>query len=135
MTLLFAVFAATVSFQGNWILDAKASTFGNFPAPSAMTQEVTQTAAEIRLKQTLGKNTVRDYVFPLDGRTVTAERSGNSWATTASWEGEMLHVRQQSSFGITFLERWTLSDGGKTLTVKRTMEGEKGTMVMVFRKN
>lgn len=139
MLAAIAVAEAATGYQGRWTLDANASDFGALRPPTSMTQDIEQDAVQIRLRQRIGKSVVRDYVFALDGSETQGERLGDSWRYRTWWqdgaEGKRnLGVEFKSRHGLTFLELWMLSDDRRTLTVVRTLQGERGKAVMVFRK-
>ena len=86
-------------------------------------------------------------VYSLDGKETTAEVEGRMGKSLVKSKGEieggklkLSSVRtfntQMGEVSMTTRETWTLSDDGKTLTVKREMESPRGTnsSEMVFTK-
>ena len=63
-----AGFAAAPNFSGDWKLNAGKSSFGQFPAPSSMTQKVTHAepklTVEIKTLDTEAKPEVADQTSP-----------------------------------------------------------------------
>lgn len=87
-------------------------------------------------------------VYKLDGKEVTTEVEGPMGKmpvkTTATMSGDALNVTTARTFNtpngemtLTSKEKWTLSDGGKTLTVVNTTTTPRGeqTTEMVYTKN
>lgn len=121
-----AAFAATPDLSGTWKLNTSKSEFGQFPAPSSMTMKVTHAdpklAFEIKMASDMGD---MDFTTncTTDGKECKNQGFGGSETTSVvQWDGDTLVVQTKGSFGdndFTMKDKWTLSDGGKVLTIVR----------------
>jgi hypothetical protein len=130
MTLALAAasvaLAATPDLSGTWKLNASKSEFGQFPPPSSMTMKVTHAdpklTFETKMSGEMGEISMTSNCTT-DGKECKNEGFGGSQATsTAKWDGEALVMETKGSFGdngYTMKDKWTLSDGGKVLTIQR----------------
>jgi len=137
------VFAAAPDLSGTWKLNASKSSFGQFPAPEAMTQKVTHAEPKVKLETTMTTqqgdvNFTSNYTT--DGKESTNQGFGGSETkSTAKWDGNTLLVETKGSFGdntFTMKDKWTVSEGGKVLTIDRTFSSQMGdvSQKMVFDK-
>jgi len=122
--------AAHADFSGSWALDPAQSDGGQF-VPTKMTQKVTQTATQMLVDRATTNQmgeTSASLKYALDGSTsvneITMGPASAKVSTVVTWEGDSPVF--SSSFNvqgtdITSKDRWTLSDGGKKLTVNRTV--------------
>jgi hypothetical protein len=90
-----------------------------------------------------GRGPAGPQTYTLDGKEATAEAMGGTNTTKATWSGKTLElssVRAGSfngnDFKFTSVDKLTLSDDGKTLTVNRHRESQRGTTdsTLVFNK-
>jgi hypothetical protein len=123
--LALALFAGPVAafdrpdFSGDWKMNAAKSTFGSMPAPSTMTRKVTHAEPSLLIveEQTggMGSGNIRKYTT--DGKETSFQSDGADVATSAVWDGDAIVVASNVAIaGLQFVDRMTLSDGGKTLT-------------------
>jgi len=136
-------FAATPDFSGNWKLNTSKSSFGQFPAPSSMTQKVTQAdpkvTVETKMSSDMGPAEFTNN-YTTDGKeTSNPGFGGAETKSTAKWDGETLLIDTKGSFGdnaFTMKDKLTLSEGGKVLTILRHFSSGMGEMdqKMVFEK-
>jgi hypothetical protein len=128
-----AGFAATPDLTGNWKLNATKSDFGQFPAPSSMTQKVThgEPKLTIAVKMTSDMGDL-DFTgnYTTDGKECTNQGFGGSEAkSVVKWDGETLLMETKGAFGdnaYTMKDKWTLSEGGKVLTILRHFSSGMG---------
>jgi hypothetical protein len=138
-----AAFAAAPDLSGNWKLNGSKSDFGQFPAPSSLTQKVTHAEPKITVDSKMSTDN-GDMQFTAnyttDGKETTNQGFGGAeMKSTANWDGETLVVETKGTFGdnaFTMKDKWTLADGGKTLTVLRHMSSGMGELdqKLVFEK-
>ncbi|MEO7386870.1 MAG: hypothetical protein ABIX37_08045 [Gammaproteobacteria bacterium] len=132
--------AGPPSFAGTWVLNTKKGE--NLGMVSAITETVviTQTPAAMTLDVSstfMGKTTVRQVNYDLDGKPVQNESAmGDKAETTAKWSGGKLSVvwlGEGAVAGSTTekTESRELSADGKTMTVT-SARGTKPAMVMVY---
>jgi len=128
-----AGFAAVPDLTGNWKLNATKSEFGQFPAPSSMTQKVSH--AEPKL--TVGVKMASDMGefeftsnYTTDGKECVNQGFGGSEAKSVlKWDGETLLIDTKGAFGdspYTMKDKWVLSEGGKVLTILRRFSSSMG---------
>lgn len=125
---------AAPNFTGSWKLNNTKSEFGQMPPPNSMTQTVTHEEPKIKVavKQSSDMGDF-DYEreYTTDGQESTAEVRGNQVKSTVKWDGAILVVTTKGKFGdndFTMVDRWSLSEDGKTLTVNRHFSSEMGEM-------
>ncbi|HUA61893.1 MAG TPA: hypothetical protein VML19_24265 [Verrucomicrobiae bacterium] len=138
-----ACFAATPDLSGDWKLNTTKSEFGQFPAPSSMTQKVSHAepnlTVETKMASDMGEFAI-NAKYTTDGKECTNQGFGGSEAkSTVKWDGDALLMETKGSFGdnqYTMKDKWTLSEGGKVLTIQRTFSSGMGdvTQKMVFDK-
>jgi len=126
-------FAATPDLTGNWKLNATKSDFGQFPAPSAMTQKISHAepklTVEINMTSDMGEFAFTSN-YTTDGKECTNQGFGGSEAkSTAKWDGDTLVIDTKGSFGdnpYTMKDKWSLSEDGKVLTILRRFSSSMG---------
>jgi hypothetical protein len=110
------------NFSGEWKMNPGKSVLGPIPAPISLVRRVKHSDPSLTIteEQKGGSGdqaTTRHYTT--DGKPVTFEENGATVIATANWEGDVLVIKADADTGgaaITFIERMTLSNGGKTLT-------------------
>jgi hypothetical protein len=125
--------AATPDLTGDWKLNSAKSDFGQFPAPSSMTQKVThaepKVTVEIKMASDMGEFALNN-TYSTDGKETTNQGFGGSEAkSVAKWDGETLLIDTKGTFGdtaYTMKDKWTLSEGGKVLTIVRKYSSAMG---------
>lgn len=135
LTALTATWAlAAPNFTGSWKLNTSKSEFGQMPPPNSMTQTITHEEPKIKVavKQSSDMGDF-DYEreYTTDGQESTAEMRGNPVKSTVKWDGSILVVTTKGKFGdndFTMVDRWSLSEDGKTLTVNRHFSSDMGEM-------
>jgi hypothetical protein len=138
-----AGFAAAPNFEGNWKLDGSKSDFGQFPAPSLLTQKISHSDPEITVDvKIVGEQGEFAFTskYTTDGKECTNQGFGGSEAKSVlKWEGDYLMIDTKGAFGdnpYTMKDKWALSDGGKVLTILRHFSSGMGEMdqKLVFEK-
>jgi len=149
----FAIFAilalaalpalAKPDFTGDWKLNTSKSTFGDVPGPDSMTIKVAHAEPKLDTvsKQSgqMGEIEMKGS-YTTDGKECLNHMGGdNEIKTTLKWDGDDLVGDSKGSFDgneFTAKDRWTLSDGGKTMTVTRHISagGADFDMKFVFEK-
>lgn len=121
-----AAFAAVPDLGGNWKLNSSKSDFGQFPAPSGMSQKITQAEPKLTVASKMsGDNGDIEFTanYTTDGKEVTNPGfGGGEMKSTAKWDGAALVIETKGAFGdnpFTMKDKWTVSEDGKTLTVLR----------------
>ncbi|MGA2132995.1 MAG: hypothetical protein ABSH50_11930 [Bryobacteraceae bacterium] len=120
------------NFTGTWKLNTAKSDFGSMPAPDSRTDKITH--ADPALTNAFSQSgqmgdVSAEIKYSTDGKETTNVVRGNELKSTAKWEGSELVVVSKASFNgseITLNDRWSLSDDGKTLTVKRHVNSPMG---------
>ena len=130
-----AAFAASPDLSGNWKLNASKSEFGQFPAPSSMTQKVTHAEPKltVALKMTSDMGDVDLTAnYTTDGKECTNTGfGGGETKSTVKWDGEALLMETKGSFGdnaYTMKDKWTISEDGKVLTIVRHFSSGMGDL-------
>jgi len=136
-------FAASPDLTGNWKLNASKSDFGQFPAPTAMTQKVSHAEPKLTVetKMTTDQGEMAfTSNYTTDGKETTNQGFGGSEVkSTAKWDGGTLVIDSKGSFGdnpYTMKDKWGLSEDGKVLTITRRFSSGMGDIdqKMVFEK-
>ena len=152
----------TKDFSGDWELDVSKSKLDERSRVESMTMKVVQTNDEIKIEtvtkraegngdgrggRMMGGGGNSNLTYLLNGKEskITQDSPMGAVPVTlkAKLDGDKLKLNQMRTINtqmgevsITTKETWTLSDGGKTLTVKRETETPRGTnsSEMVFEK-
>jgi hypothetical protein len=125
------VFAASIlghaadqhpDFSGEWKMNPAKSVLGPIPAPASLVRRFVHADPSLTITEEQ-KGGSGDHVstrrYTTDGREVTFQEDGSTVVATAAWEGDALLIRSKADVGGTtfvFVQKMTLSDGGKTLT-------------------
>jgi hypothetical protein len=133
---------AKSDFSGTWKANIGKSDFGPAPPPDTMIQKIVHEdpSLKINLAQTGGTGDIAyDTVYTTDGKECVNRIGDNEIKTTLKWEGDDLVADSKGSWDgndFTAKDRWTLSDGGKTMTVQRRLSagGTDFDMKLVFEK-
>ncbi len=124
--LFSTLFAATLSaanFSGEWKMNASKSDFGPAPAPEMMTRSVKQSLAAVEIsthQKGAAGDTTTQLKYTLDGKESVNKLPNGESKGTAKLEGDTLVIQSTREFqgmSISGKETWSLSDGGKVLTI------------------
>ena len=104
-------------FSGKWKLDLRKSDFGAIPQPESMTRAVEQKAADISVEQiSTGPEMNVTLKYSTDGKETSNSFMGTDYKSKAGWEGRTLVIHNNVGDGSGSVDKWTLSDDGKTFT-------------------
>jgi hypothetical protein len=112
------------NFSGDWKMNIAKSDFGPVPAPEVLTRSVKhdEPALEISTYQKGRRGEVHSELkYTTDGKQCVNTVQGTEAKGAAKWNGDSLTIESERDFqgtAITSKEVWTLSDGGKTLTIR-----------------
>lgn len=129
---------AKSDFSGTWKVDAAKSDFGPMPAPDSLTEKIVHEDPSLKVNfvQVGGTgDATYDLAYTTDGKECVNHPGGNEFKTTLKWEGDDLVADTKGSFDgndFTSKDRWTLSEGGKTMTVQRHISTSMGDFDMKF---
>ena len=146
LSLLSGSLFAQTDFSGSWVLNESKSTLGEGPAMSATSMTVNQQEGLISIdlvrpsfdggtmniseKYTLdGKESVNKGMMDSSVKTITTWSENKKELTFAKaivfdMNGETMEIK--------ITDVWSISDDGKTLTVKSAMKSEMGDMNQVL---
>jgi len=125
IAFLFAAGAAVAApnLSGDWKLNLGRSKYGQFPAPSALTRKILQSGESLTMMTTQkgaqGEVTT-ELKYTTDGKPSVNKLATGDAQGAAHWDGDRLvieSVRDVQGGQAKQKETWTLSDGGKTLTI------------------
>ena len=125
---------AKPNFAGDWKLNAAKSEFGQFPAPSSMTQKITHEdpSLKISVKMSTDNGDMNwEANYKTDGTETSNQFGPNEMKSKTTWDGDTLVINTKGQFGdneMTMQDKWTLSADGKTLTVVRHWSSSMGDM-------
>ena len=136
--LLFAVAQlcayAKPNFSGEWKMNAAKSDFGQFPAPSSMTQTVTHEdpALKVAMKMATDQGDMDfESNYSTDGKETTNTFGPSEMKSVAKWDGDVLVITTKGQFGdneMTMTVKWELSADGKVLTINQHFVSSQGEM-------
>lgn len=133
-TLLTLSAFAKPNFAGDWKMNASKSEFGQFPAPSAMTQKVTHEDPSLKVASKMSTDNGDmefESTYTTDGKECTNQFGPNPMKSTLKWDGDTLVIDTKGQFGdndFTLQDKWDLSTDGKTLTLRRHWASSRGEM-------
>jgi len=134
---------AKTDFTGTWKVNAAKTDFGPMPPPDSIVEKITHEEPNIKVSvaQTGGAQGDMNYdmAYTTDGKESVNKMGDNEFKTVLKWDGDDLVGETKGAFGdfnFTAKDRWTLSDGGKTMTVTRHISSDQGEfdMKLVFDK-
>lgn len=133
MGLVFASFLLLASaaahaadhpnFTGEWKMNPAKSNFGPMPAPDLLVRSIDHhdPSLDIKTHQKGARGDVTSELkYSTDGKPATNTVQGREAKGTARWEGDTLVIEswlEIQNMEIKGKEVWSLSDGGKTLTI------------------
>jgi hypothetical protein len=135
-----AIAADKPDFTGTWKLDATKSDFGQMPAPEKMERVIDHKDPAIKIKTTQSSpngDRTMDTEYTLDGKEQKQETPRGVVMYTPKWEGNVVVIDSKRTMNvqgqqveITGVERWSLSEDGKTMTVDSKMVAPMGELTM-----
>jgi hypothetical protein len=115
-------------------LNAAKSDFGQFPAPSSMTQKATHDDPSLKVATKMATdNGDFDFesTYSTDGKETSNSFGPNPMKSVAQWDGDTLTIQTKGQFGdseVTISDKWTLSEDGKTVTIQRHFASARGEL-------
>jgi len=129
---LTLVAADKPDFSGNWKLNVDKSDFGPMPKPEKADYTIIHKDPEMNVKSvavgSMGEMT-NEVKILTDGTEFTNTVRGQEVKGTAKWDGKTLVVTQKLEIqgtAITFIQKWTLSDDGKSIVQEVNISTPQG---------
>jgi len=129
---LTVVAADKPDFSGNWKLNVDKSDFGPMPKPEKADYTIVHKDPEMNVKSvavgSMGEMT-NEVKILTDGTEFTNTVRGQEVKGTAKWDGKTLVVTQKLEIqgtAITFIQKWTLSDDGKSIVQEVNISTPQG---------
>jgi hypothetical protein len=129
---LTVVAADKPDFSGNWKLNVEKSDFGPMPKPEKADYTIVHKDPEMNVKSvavgSMGEMT-NEVKILTDGTEFTNTVRGQEVKGTAKWDGKTLVVTQKLEIqgtAITFVQKWTLSDDGKSIVQEVNISTPQG---------
>lgn len=120
------------NFSGEWKMNAERSDYGTVPKPEKMVRKIVHEDPHLRISSTQSGprgETTSELKLAIDGKEQVIRMGNVEVKTTSRWDGAMLRVDSKRPFQtgeIVTQEKWTLSEGGKTLTLATHIIAPKG---------
>ena len=142
LSLLSGSLIAQPNFSGSWTFNESKSTLGEGPMMSATSMTVSQQenliSVDLVQPSFEGGEIKRSEKYTLDGKeSVNEGMMGSSVKTITSWSEDKKELRFAKTIAfemdgqkmeMKLDDVWSISDDGKTLTVKSSMKSEWGEM-------
>ncbi|MGD0001461.1 MAG: hypothetical protein ABSE21_15290 [Bryobacteraceae bacterium] len=129
---LTVVAADKPDFSGTWKLNVEKSDFGPMPKPEKADYTIVHKDPEMNVKSvavgSMGEIT-NEVKILTDGTEFTNTVRGQEVKGTAKWDGKTLVVTQKLEIqgtAITFIQKWTLSDDGKSIVQEVNISTPQG---------
>ncbi|RPJ55574.1 MAG: hypothetical protein EHM23_25775 [Acidobacteria bacterium] len=130
---LCASYAAGKSnFTGDWKMNTAKSEFGGMPAPSRFEQKIAHNEPELKISMSFAGEFGEfsaDSVYTTDGKECVNTSAMGESKSTVNWEGDTLVIvtkMDMQGTEVTITNRYTLSEDGKTITVKGHFSSPQG---------
>ncbi len=123
---------AKPNFSGDWKINIEKSDFGAIPAPEKMERTITHEDPRLKFKTVQSGpqgEVTTEMAYTTDGKPSTNKTPRGEVTGTARWDGETLAIdtkREVQGMEITLVERWTLSEDGKILTINNKVTTPQG---------
>jgi hypothetical protein len=134
--------AAAVSnkpdFSGEWKMNAAKSNYGAIPAPTSFVRKIFHAEPRLMIVEEQtggGSDGTVTRKMTTDGKPVSIDINGTSVTCAAVWDGtNLIATTSVDSAGVTFKDRMSLSEDGKSLTslVKIISNQGEGEITIVF---
>ena len=115
--------AAPPNFSGEWKMNVAKSDFGPMPAPEVLTRSIKHDDPALQIttyqKGSRGEVTT-ELKYTTDGKPAVNKLQGSDAKGTARWDGDKLVIESWRDIpGVEIHGKaiWSLSDGGKVLTI------------------
>ena len=129
-----ALAADKPNFSGNWKLNIEKSDFGPMPKPEKAEYAITHKDPELNIKSsavTQMGQVNNEVNVKTDGKEFINTINGQEIKGIANWDGKTLEVEQKLDIQgseIKIVQRWTLSEDGKSLTQDNTITAPQGEL-------
>jgi hypothetical protein len=134
--------AATVSkkpdFSGDWKMNAAKSNYGQIPAPTSFVRKIFHAEPKLMIVEEQsggGSDGTVTRKMTTDGKPTSIDINGTPVTCSATWDGTaLIATTAVDSAGVTFTDKMSLSEDGKSLTslVKVTSNQGEGEITIVF---
>lgn len=120
-----AVAQTKPNLSGTWKLNITTSDFGPLPKPEKATTAIEHSEPNLQLtSDSTGARgqQVSKYKYSTDGKEVTNVNGPVELKSTAKWDGNVLVIESKGKIqgnDLTFLDKWSLSEDGKTAKLAR----------------
>jgi hypothetical protein len=130
------------NLTGTWNIDLEKSDFGMMPPPTKLERKVDHKDPEFSVT-TLQANArgerTTEAKMTTDGKECEIQIMGRPAKAKAVWEGKSIVVNTKAEFQgteVLQVEKWTLSEDGKTLTTEASLNSPMGEnkSKLVFKK-
>jgi hypothetical protein len=132
LPLLLQAAGGKPDFSGEWKMDASKSDFGPMPTPEKVSEKIIHKDPSLEVSSVqVDSGTERkvDLSYRTDGTPTKSKVGENDVTSTANWDGSTLAIEskmQTPGATLTFRERWTMAEDGKSLTIDRTVSTNLG---------
>ncbi len=123
---------AKPNFSGRWRMNASQSEFGAIAPPSSLVLQVAHNDPDLKVITTqageMGEFTI-EFSYTTDGRECVNRVRDIERKSTVRREGDTLVIESRMDLegnAVTVIEKWNLSEDGKTLTSTRLLKGPEG---------
>lgn len=144
LVLASAAFAADrPNFSGEWKINTAKSDFGPMPSPpTKMVRTVKHeepNMSVVTVQEVNGQERTTNVAYTTDGKPATNKVRDQEVKSVTTWDGNALVIKYSLDLqgnALSFTERWTLAEDGKTYTVNSTINAPQGdaTLTLVFEK-
>ena len=127
LPLLLQAAEGKPDFSGDWKMDASKSDFGPMPAPDKVTEKIVHKDPSLEVNSVQsdsGGERKVDLTYRTDGTPTKGKIGENDVTSTAKWDGNVLAIEsslQTPGMAVTFHDRWTMAEDGKSFTIDRTV--------------
>jgi hypothetical protein len=127
-----AFLSAKPNFTGEWVMNPAQSDFGPIPAPTKMVRTIQhdEPNLHIRNQQSGAQGDITtELKYTTDGKESTNTTRGGEVKGTCKWEGDSLVIESKrtiQSMEITQVDRWTMSEDGKSMKVESSLKTPQG---------
>jgi len=126
-------------FTGKWKLNNAKSDFGPMPGgPDKFERTIDHKDPNLKMTTVQafqGQERSNDVEYVIDGQEKTVETPMGPMKVTPVWKGDILEItvkREIQGSQIQSVETWSLSEDGKTLTVKTDISTPQGDFSLKF---
>jgi hypothetical protein len=124
---------AKPDLSGVWTLVLEKSDFSVLPPPTKQTRTITHKEPTLKVlteQSAEGADTRVETTFTTDGKPQANSVQGTPMSTVGSWDGATLVLKstlKAPQGDIAMEDRYSLADGGKTLTMVRSFTSAEGS--------